>query len=183
MVIWLTGLSACGKSTLGRLVYELWKPDAPNTVLVDGDEVRDIVRFNTGEDSYSQSGRRAIAERYCDLCAWLDRQDINVICCTISAFEDLRARNRKTFSRYFEVFITAPLEVLSRRHELDLYARAQRGEVHNVVGVDLAFAPPEMPDMVVDNSSDRDDLRPIADEILARARGFAGPSRRHTAAR
>ena len=169
MIIWLTGLSASGKTTLGRHIWEIWKPRAPNTVIVDGEDVRDILGHRTGEDDYSLDGRRAVAERICGICAWLDSQDINAICSTISSFEDLRARNRSTLSRYFEVFVSVPLEVAFRRDGKNLYAPALRGERKNVVGMDLEFTPPISPDLVIDNSRDREDLRPLAADALATA--------------
>ncbi len=168
MIIWLTGLSASGKTTLGRHICDLWRAEEPNTVIIDGDEIRNILKYNSG-DAYSEESRRIIAGHYCDLCAWLDRQDINAVCCTISSFEDLRARNRETFSKYFEVYIEVPMEVAYRRDVKNLYAPALAGKMKNVVGVDLPFTPPSAPDMVVDNSQDRDDLRPIAADILKRA--------------
>ena len=61
------------------------------------------------------------------------------------------------------------MEVAYRRDVKNLYAPALAGKMKNVVGVDLPFTPPSAPDMVVDNSQDRDDLRPIAADILKRA--------------
>jgi len=170
VIIWLTGLSASGKTTIGRHLYELWTVEEQNTVIVDGDEIRDILKSSTGNNAYTELGRHYIAERYCDLCVWLDRQGINVICCTISSFEELRERNRKTLSKYFEVYVKVPMETLYARDQKNLYAPALAGEVKNVVGVDMEFSPPRSPDMVVDNSQDLADLRPVALEILNRAR-------------
>ena len=169
MIIWLTGLSASGKTSLGRHVFELWKPRAPNTVVVDGDEIRSILKFHSGDEAYSVHGRHAVAARYCDLCVWLDQQKINVVCCTISSFEDLRHRNRENLSEYFEVYVAVPMDTLYRRDKKNLYAPALRSEIRNVVGVDIPFTPPANPDMVVDNAPDRDDLRPLAAEILEQA--------------
>lgn len=169
MIIWLTGVSASGKTTLGGHIYDLWRVEEPNTVIIDGDEIRTILKSTSG-DTYSEDGRRIVAGHYSDICAWLDRMDINAICCTISSFEDLRARNRETFSKYFEVYIRVPMEVAYRRDVKNLYAPALAGEIKNVVGVDLPFIPPAAADMVVDNSQDQDDLQPIAAGILKRAR-------------
>ena len=169
MVIWLTGLSSSGKTTLGRLIFDLWKPEAPNTVMVDGNEVRDVLGYGSGTDTFSAAGRKAVAERYCHICRWLDGQDVNVVCCTISSFEDLRERNRRTLSRYFEVFIDVPMETLFRRDTKNLYAPARRGEISDVVGIDIPFTPPASPDLVIDNAPDRSDLRPLATQILGAA--------------
>ncbi len=122
MVIWLTGLAGSGKTTVGRHVYALWKAQAPNTVLVDGDDIRRILGRDEEERDYTLEGRRHVAGRIHEICAWLDRQDINVICCTMSFFPDVQEKNRRTLSRYFEVYISVPMDVLCRRDRKNLYA-------------------------------------------------------------
>ena len=172
MVIWLTGLSGSGKTSIGRQLCDLWKAEAPNTVLVDGDDIRRLLGLQGGEKHYTLDGRREIAGRISDLCAWLDRQGLNVVCCTISLFADLHQHNRDVFSRYFEVYIDVPMDVLYRRDDKNLYARALRGEIQNVIGVDLPFTPPASPDLVVDNSRDGADPRAMAAHILEQAKAF-----------
>jgi cytidine diphosphoramidate kinase len=168
MVIWLTGLSGSGKSTIGRSLFDLWKAEAPNTVIVDGDDIRQLLKID-GENHYTLEARKEVAERIAGICAWLDGQEINVVCCTISLFGDLHERNRRTLSRYFEVFVSVPMDVLERRDTKNLYGPARRGEIRDVVGVDLPFSPPEQPDMVIDNRRDGIDLAAVAADILRRA--------------
>jgi adenylylsulfate kinase len=170
MVIWVIGLSASGKTTLGRHIYELWKKDAPNTVIVDGDEMREIFKHNIGLDPYTIDGRRLNAERICNICAWLDRQNINVVCCVLSIFEESRAWNRMTYSNYFEVYISVPMEILKKRDKKKLYESAFKKKEKNVVGVDIPFTPPENPDYVFDNSLDGTDMKVVALDVLNRAR-------------
>ena len=62
MVIWLTGLAGSGKTTVGRHLYALWKPRAPNTVLVDGDDVRRILGRDELDRDYTLEGRRHAPE-------------------------------------------------------------------------------------------------------------------------
>ena len=169
MVIWLTGLSGAGKTSIGRQVYALWKEIAPNTVIVDGDVVLRLLRVPPGEEAYTLEGRRVVAKAISDICAWLNSQEINVVCCTMSLFPEIQRRNRESLSDYFEVYVQVPMEVVCRRDTKDLYGPAQRGEVKNVIGVDLPFVPPEAPDLVVDNSEDRDDFEPLAKDILRQA--------------
>ena len=169
MVIWLIGMSGAGKTVIGRHLYEMWKAEAASTVFVDGDEIRELFNQNQSPDAYMMEGRRLNAERITGLCAWLDRQGINVVCCVLSVFPEMRKRNRKLFSRYFEVYISVPMDVLCRRDAKNLYGPAMRGEISNVVGVDLPFTPPAAPDMVIDNGADGADLRSFAARILDRA--------------
>ncbi len=166
MVVWLIGLSASGKTTLGNHLYNLWKPSAPNTALVDGDAIRSIFKHDKGVDPYSIEGRRENADRICDICAWLDSQDINVICCILSIFEESREWNRKMYSDYFEVYISVPMEILKKRETKKLYEQALNGKMKNVVGIDIPFIPPMHPDYIFDNSSDNIDFKAVALEIL-----------------
>jgi len=170
MIIWLTGLSGAGKTTIGKEIHRLWKAEEPNTVLVDGDAVRSLVRFNSGNDAYSLEGRHEAASRYCNICEWLDKENINVVCCTISFYDDLRERNRKNLSNYFEVFVSAPMDILIKRDVKNLYEPALRGEIQNVVGVDLILDEPTDPDLRIDNSADRGNFTSLAEDILRQAR-------------
>ena len=169
MVIWLIGLSGVGKTTIGRHLHEMWKAEASNTVFVDGDEIRALFKDNAGPESYTIEGRRANAERITELCAWLDRQDINVVCCILSLFPDMRTKNHQLFSNYFEGYIRVPMDVLVQRDPKGLYADAQAGKIKNVVGVDIEFSPPESPDIVIDNGLEDADPKKLAADIFAAA--------------
>lgn len=169
MVIWLIGMSGAGKTTIGRRVWEQWRAKAPNTVFVDGDEVRALFRHDQRPDAHKLSGRRVNAERITDLCAWLDGQGINVVCCILSLFPDMRAGNRERYSRYFETYVKVPLDKLKQRDVKDIYAPALRGERTDVVGVDIAFPEPEAPDLIIDNGIDGLDPDETARHILTAA--------------
>ena len=169
MVIWMIGMSGSGKTTLGREVTRQWRKTASNVVFLDGDEMREIFRTDRNEQAYTIEGRRENAERIAALCDMLDRQNINIVCCILSIFTDMRAQNRTRFSRYFEVFMAAPIEVRRHRDVKGLYAANERGETSNVVGIDIPFEPPTSADMVIDSSGDDPKLERLASEILATA--------------
>jgi cytidine diphosphoramidate kinase len=169
MVIWLVGLSGAGKTTIGREVYALIKKELPNTVFVDGDEVRDVFRHDN-QDAYTIVGRRLNSERISALCRWLDRQGINVVCSMLSIFEDHRQENRKAFSRYFEVYIDVTMNDLMTRDYKNLYHEAQAGLRPNVVGVDIPFVPPSNPDWTVKSGNPPVEASKAAAEIVARSR-------------
>lgn len=174
MVIWLIGMSGAGKTVIGGATYELMKSRNPATVLIDGDEIRAIFRQDTDAAAFTVGGRRRNAERIREMCAWLDRQGIDVVCAVLSIFEESHEWNRRNYSRYFEVYVSAPMEVLIERNPKDLYRRAQRGEVGDVVGVQIPFQPPTSPDLVIDNGHDLVDPIESAHRILDHAaRKFA----------
>lgn len=176
MVIWLTGLSGSGKTTVGRLLTGMWRQRADNVVHLDGDDIRRVLGLDGSDELYTLEGRRMVAGRISDLCAWLDGQGIHVVVSTISAFPEIQQRNRKNLSRYFEVFIDVPMDVLARRDIKGLYADARSGKIANVVGIDLPFEPPASPDMTIDNQTDRDDLAGVAREVLSRALSGEAPA-------
>lgn len=169
MVIWLIGLSGSGKTTLGREIARLWRRKAPNTVLLDGDEVRQVFAQDQSAADYALPGRRKNAERLTAFCELLDKQNINVVCCILSLFPDMRAENALRFGRYFEVFMDAPLEVLERRDVKGLYASARAGIASHVAGIDIPFPRPEHADLVIDSSSDAFDLEALARTVLETA--------------
>lgn len=169
MVIWLIGMSGSGKTTLGRAVAARLRKAAPNTVLLDGDEVREAFAADRRQSDYSVEAREVNARRMTALCSLLDRQGIHVVCCILSIFPRMRAENRTRFGSYYEVFLDAPLEVLEERDTKGLYAAARRGETGQVVGVDIPFPRPERPDLVIDTSTPPDDIDRLAREVLARA--------------
>ncbi|WP_415755838.1 adenylyl-sulfate kinase [Pseudomonas leptonychotis] len=172
MVIWLIGLSGSGKTTLGKEIVSQWKTSAPNTVLVDGDEVRRIFRQDTQAADYSMAGRRLNAERIFELCAWLDAQNINVVCSILSIFPDLRARNREQFQRYFEVYLNPPMQTLLERDTKGLYRKALAGEMNDMVGVDIAFPAPTAADLEIDTSQPGD-VSALAHHIIEQAQESA----------
>lgn len=169
MVIWLVGLSGAGKTTLGRQLALQWRAVEPNTAFLDGDELRLIFSRDDGPDPHSTEGRRKNAERITGLCELLDRQGINVVCCILSIFPDMREANRQRFSRYFEVFMYAPLSVLEERDVKGLYAAARAGNLKNVVGIDIPFEPPRSPDLVIDTSVPQAGVPELAAFVLGRA--------------
>ena len=152
MVVWITGLSGVGKTTVGERLRRLWRRTDPNTVMIDGDVVRRIFGIRAEGDPYSLSGRRENAERIVEMCRWLDQQGINVVCCLLAVFDDILDRNRDLYSRYLEARLTASLEVLTKRDTKGLYAKAAAGEMHNVIGVDLPYELKARPDMRFDTS-------------------------------
>lgn len=170
MVIWCIGLSGSGKTTLGREIARQLRARQPNTVLLDGDELREVFAHGRGDEAYTVEGRRVNAERIVALCKLLDSQGINVICCILSIFAEMRDENRRRFGRYFEIFLDAPLHVLEGRDVKGLYKSARQGKTRNVVGIDIPFERPNRSDMVIDTSGDTVDVKKLAAEVLERVR-------------
>lgn len=161
MVIWLIGLSGAGKTTVGRELAAMWRSRSPNVVLVDGDEMRRVFGLDRGPQDYSLAGRRANAERITAVCEWLDRQGMNVVCCILSLFPDMRAGNHERFSRYGEIYLRSAIDTLRARDTKGLYRAAEAGTAAGpVAGIDIPFSEPTAADVVID--TDAPDASPVS---------------------
>ena len=160
-VYWFTGLSGSGKTTLGRLFYLRLKENKQNIVFLDGDTLRQIFGHDLG---YAIDERKKSAGRNSRLCKLLSDQGLDVVCATISLFHDCHRWNRKHIQNYIAIYIRVPLDVLVRRDQKQLYSRTLRGEVNNIMGLDLEFEEPENPDLIIENDHSTQ-LNEIIDNI------------------
>jgi len=150
-VYWLTGLSGAGKSTIGRLFYDRLKALEKNVIFLDGDILREVF----GNDlSHTLEDRRLSAMRNSRLCKMLADQGTDVVCATISMFKDCRQWNRDEIEYYKEIYIRVPIDVLKTRDSKKLYSRAKKGEIKNVMGIDLEVEEPDSPDIILDNDGE-----------------------------
>ena len=164
MVVWLIGLSGAGKTTIGEQVYRRLKDMQDNVVFLDGDQVRAIMGNDLG---YTAEARLANATRISNLCKVLNDQGIDVVCCILSFREETRRWNRAHIDDYYEVYVRVPMELLVERDSKGLYRGAASGEIDNVVGVDIRFEEPQVPDLVIDNDQQVENLTTLVESILA----------------
>jgi adenylylsulfate kinase-like enzyme len=164
MVVWIMGLSGTGKSTLaGHLVKQL--RDAGKTVvLLDGDVIRAV--FGNDVD-HTIEGRRKNAERLSHLAKLLSDQGVHVVAAVLSIFPEWRKWNRDNIADYAEIYMQASIETLLKRDIKNLYARALKGEITNVVGVDITFPEPENPELIIDNNQDVTDFAPLIRKVMS----------------
>lgn len=147
-VYWITGLSGAGKTTIGKLLYDKIRAEYPNTVILDGDILRKVFGDDLG---YSKEERRKCAMRYSRLCAMLQEQGMNVICCTISMFDSVREWNRENIRNYKEIYVKVSMETLQKRDQKGLYSGMTEEEQKEVVGIHMEIEEPKCPDLILEN--------------------------------
>ena len=161
-VYWITGLSGAGKTSIGKLFFKKIKQKEPNTIFLDGDELRLMLNV---EPSFSMESRLAVSYVYSKLCNLLSNQKLNVVIATISMFEEIRAWNKKNIINYNEVYIKVPMNILIKRDQKSLYSKAINSEINNVVGIDIPFHEPVNPDLICINDGSKS-IQKIAEEIF-----------------
>ena len=148
-VIWITGLSGAGKTTLAKQLASTLKQSGYHPVLFDGDSLRDIFgAINKNSGNFSRESRLTLAMKYSQLCKLLSDQGFLVIIATISMFKEVYAWNRENLPHYFEVYMKASLDELRRRDPKGIYYDFDTHVLSNVAGLDLPVDEPEFPDFV-----------------------------------
>lgn len=150
-VLWFTGLSGSGKSTIANLLeqklYELRK----QSYLLDGDNIRHGL---CGDLGFSDRDRVENIRRISELCKlFVDSGEI-VLAAFISPFRTDRAFARSLLGNgeFIEVFVDAPLSVCEERDPKGLYKKARRGEIHKFTGIDSDYQVPSGPEITVDTA-------------------------------
>ena len=155
MVVWITGISASGKSTLGKFFFKKLKKENKNTIFFDGDEFRKIFH---NDIKYTLKDRDINAIRLTSLVKYVSDQKTNIIISANITSQKFRDWCKKNVKNYFEIFINTPMEILKTRDYKKLYKNALRGKIKNVVGVDIKFIKPKNPDLIIDNLGTKRDL-------------------------
>ncbi|MBI1901802.1 MAG: adenylyl-sulfate kinase [Planctomycetia bacterium] len=180
-VVWLTGLSACGKSTIGNLLDHKLHQLGVHSFVLDGDNVRHglnagpgMLKERHGEEFAKRFGlgfsaqdreeniRRigAVAQLFCEA-------GIVAVTAFISPYRRDRDRARAMVKPgdFIEVFVNAPIEVCEARDPKGLYKKARAGELKGFTGIDDPYEPPEKPELALD--SGKKDAEALSDELLA----------------
>jgi bifunctional enzyme CysN/CysC len=151
-VVWFTGLSGAGKSTIANLVEQRLHQDGRHTYILDGDNVRQGLNKDLG---FTDADRVENVRRVAELAALMVDAGLVVLVSFISPFRAERALARSVVAadEFCEVHVDAPLAVAEARDPKGLYAKARRGELPNFTGIDSPYEPPEHPDLRVDTTT------------------------------
>jgi sulfate adenylyltransferase len=146
--IWLTGLSGAGKSTIAGLLASRLQQRGRTVTLLDGDVVRTHLSKGLG---FSKEDRDTNIRRIGFVAAEVVRHGGAVVCAVVSPYEAARNEARQMVGpdAFVLVHVATPLEVCERRDVKGLYARARRGELKGLTGIDDPYEPPRAPDLVL----------------------------------
>ena len=167
-VIWLTGMSGAGKSTVSEILAARLRGRGSRVEVLDGDVVRTHLSAGLG---FSKEDRDTNVRRIGWVCELLARNDVVAIAAVISPYREVRDELRKRIGRFVEVHMEAPLEVLARRDVKGLYRRAEKGEIPAFTGLADPYEPPLNPDVTC-HSDGRETPEQSAEKIIERARSL-----------
>ncbi len=163
-VLWFTGLSACGKSTVANTVDHILHEKGIHTFVLDGDNVRMGLNKNLGfsAEDRTENIRRIgeVAKLFCDA-------GLFVLTAFISPYRVDRDRVREILGEgeFIEVFVNASLETCEARDPKGLYKKARAGEIKGFTGIDDPYEEPENPELTLD--ADNKGIDELAEEVVA----------------
>jgi len=159
VVIWFTGLSGSGKSTISHLVEEELYKLGCRTFVLDGDNVRHGLSSNL---TFSDSDRKENIRRAGEVARLMSEAGIITMAAFISPFEEDRSSVRKLLPQggFIEVYCKASLEVCESRDVKGFYKRARTGEIKDYTGIDSTYEEPNNPELVIDS-----DIESIQDSV------------------
>lgn len=147
-VVWFTGLSGSGKSTIARWVAGQLRARGRAVEEIDGDAIRGIFP-NTG---FTRPDRDAHIKRVGYMASRLEHHGVVVVASLVSPYRESRDFIRPLCRRFLEIHVATPLEVCEQRDVKGLYARARSGQIRNFTGLDDPYEPPLTPELVIDTS-------------------------------
>ncbi len=172
LVVWFTGLPGSGKTTIASRAAERLREAGYRVELIDGDWARKTISLGAG---YTREERRVHLHRIAWVARLLARNGVVVLCSFVSPYRDVRRMIRGIVEEeapFLEVYVKCSVEEAIRRDPKGLYARALRGEIKHMTGIDDPYEPPENPDLVVDTEQDPVDVNVEKVLELLRSRGL-----------
>ncbi len=163
-ILWFTGLSGAGKSTIANLVESKLVEHHAHTLMLDGDNVRHGLNKGLG---FTEVDRVENIRRVGEVAKLMVDAGLIVLCAFISPFQAERQMVRALVEggEFIEIFIDAPLDVCVARDPKGLYKRALAGEIKNFTGVDQPYEAPEAPELRMSSAEDTPEA--IAEQIIA----------------
>jgi bifunctional enzyme CysN/CysC len=166
-VLWLTGLSGAGKSTVADLVEQSLHRAGHHTMVLDGDNVRHGLNRDLG---FTDEDRVENIRRVAEVAKLMVEAGLIVIVSFISPFRSERSMARALFAadEFIEIYVDTPLDICEARDPKGLYRLARAGKLPNLTGIGSAYEPPEQADLVLGGGSEPPEV--LAEQVLATLR-------------
>jgi adenylylsulfate kinase len=163
-VLWFTGLSACGKSTIANTVDHLLHSEGKHTYLLDGDNIRHGLNKNLG---FSAEDRAENIRRIGEVAKLFADAGIITSTAFISPYRADRDKVRALLpeGEFIEIYVKASIETCEKRDPKGLYKKARAGEIKGFTGIDDPYEEPANPELVLD--SDNKGIDELAAEVIA----------------
>lgn len=150
VVVWFTGLSGAGKTTIASALATELVTAGKRVELLDGDVVRTHLSRGLG---FSREDRDINVRRIAFVAHLLARNGVSVLVAAVSPYKEARDAARKTIDAFVEVHVAPPLDVCIARDTKGLYARARAGELPELTGVGDPYEAPDHPELTIDTST------------------------------
>ena len=162
-VVWFTGLSGSGKSTIANILEQKLYTIGKRTYLLDGDNVRHGLNKDLG---FTDTDRVENIRRVAEVSKLMVDAGLITLVSFISPFKSERqmARDLLSSDEFFEIFVNTPLEECEKRDPKGLYKKARAGELKNFTGIDSLYEEPENPDIILDTASSN--AEELTDQII-----------------
>ena len=162
-VVWFTGLSGSGKSTIANILEQKLHTIGKRTYLLDGDNVRHGLNKDLG---FIDTDRVENIRRVAEVSKLMVDAGLITLVSFISPFKSERqmARDLLSSDEFFEIFVNTPLEECEKRDPKGLYKKARAGELKNFTGIDSLYEEPENPDIILDTASSN--AEELTDQII-----------------
>ena len=171
IMIWFTGLSGSGKSTVAMGVERELHAQGILCRILDGDNVRAGINNNLG---FSAEDRIENIRRIAEIGKLFVQTGVVTLACFVSPTNDIRQMAREIVGKedFLEVYISTPIEECERRDVKGLYARARKGEVKNFTGISAPFEAPVSADIAIDTSKIplEESVRTLTELIIKRVK-------------
>ncbi len=145
-VLWFTGISGSGKSTIANILEKRLYQHSFHTILLDGDNIRHGLNEDLG---FTEKDRIENIRRISEVSKLMIEAGLIVLVCFISPFEMDRKRARQKFEKneFFEIFVDTPISEAEKRDPKGLYKKARLGEIKNFTGIDSPYEMPTNPEI------------------------------------
>lgn len=173
MVLWFTGLSGSGKSTIAVGLERALFSRGYVAQVLDGDNIRDGINSNLG---FSIEDRQENIRRIAEIARLYLQSGIVTICSFISPTLEIRQMAREIIGEqdFFEIFVDTPLEICEKRDVKGLYKKARAGQITGFTGIDSPYEAPANPDLRIETANQdlEDSVRDVLEFTLEKIKNY-----------